>query len=319
MSSLAAITGGAGFIGSHLTEGFVRNGYAVRTIDNLTTGSVANLARTRSEVDFRTMDIRDVAGLTEAFRDVSVVLHHAGIASVPRSFEDLIYTHEVNVTGTLNVLTAALHAGVRKVIFASSSSVYGNNGAPVQTEGTIPSPLSPYGLSKWMGELYAAQFARSTSLETVSLRYFNVFGPRQNLDSQYAAVIPLFIRKLAEGGRPVIFGDGTQTRDFTYIENIVEANLRAAQVSLPSATILNIATGTQISLNELVNLLNGIFGSQIEPIYEPERQGDIKHSQANTSFSQDLLGDYNVAELREGLVKTARWFLEISGRVQKCE
>jgi nucleoside-diphosphate-sugar epimerase len=319
MSSLAAITGGAGFIGSHLTEGFLRNGYAVRTIDNLTTGSVANLARTRSEVDLRTIDICDVAGLTEAFRDVSVVLHHAGIASVPRSFEDLIYTHEVNVTGTLNVLTAALHAGVRKVIFASSSSVYGNSGAALQTESAIPSPLSPYGLSKWMGELYAAQFARSTSLETVSLRYFNVFGPRQNLDSQYAAVIPLFIRKLAEGGRPAIFGDGTQTRDFTYIENIVEANLRAARVSLPSATILNIATGTQISLNELVNLLNGIFGSQIEPIYEAERQGDIKHSQANTSFSQELLGDYNVTELREGLVKTARWFLEISGRIQKCE
>jgi UDP-glucose 4-epimerase len=319
MSSLAAITGGAGFIGSHLTEGFVRNGYAVRTIDNLTTGSVANLAPTRSEVDFRTIDIRDVEGLTAAFRGVSVVLHHAGIASVPRSFEDLIYTHEVNVTGTLNVLTAALHAGVRKVIFASSSSVYGNNGATLQTEGAIPSPLSPYGLSKWMGELYAAQFARSTSLETVSLRYFNVFGPRQNLDSQYAAVIPLFIRKLAEGSRPVIFGDGTQTRDFTYIENIVEANLRAAQVSLPSATILNIATGTQISLNELVSLLNGIFGSQIEPIYEAERQGDIKHTQANTSFSKDLLGDYTVAKLREGLVKTARWFLEISGRIQKCE
>jgi len=319
MSSLAAITGGAGFIGSHLTEGFVRNGYAVRTIDNLTTGSVANLARTGSEVDFRTIDIRNVEGLTEAFRGVSVVLHHAGIASVPRSFEDLIYTHEVNVTGTLNVLTAALHAGVGRVIFASSSSVYGNNGATLQTEGAIPSPRSPYGLSKWMGELYAAQFARSTSLETISLRYFNVFGPRQNLDSQYAAVIPLFIRKLAEGGRPVIFGDGTQTRDFTYIENIVEANLRAAQVSLPSATILNIATGTQISLNELVNLLNGIFGSQIEPIYEAERQGDIKHSQANTSFSKDLLGDYTVAKLREGLVKTARWFLEISGRIQKCE
>jgi nucleoside-diphosphate-sugar epimerase len=319
MQEVAAITGGAGFIGSHLAEGFVRDGYVVRIIDNLTTGSMNNLASINGQVDYRKVDLRDLDGLTEAFRDVSIVLHHGGISSVPKSFEDPVYIHDVNVTGTLNVFAAAIRAGVRRVINASSSSVYGDNGAELQMESAVPSPLSPYGFSKWMGELYAAQFARSTSLETVSLRYFNVFGPRQNLDSQYAAVIPLFIRKLAEGSRPVIFGDGTQTRDFTYIENIVEANLRAAQVSLPYATILNIATGTQISLNELVSLLNGIFGSQIEPIYEAERQGDIKHSQANTSFSQDLLGDYNVAELREGLVKTARWFLEISGRVQKCE
>jgi nucleoside-diphosphate-sugar epimerase len=265
------------------------------------------------------LDIRNLEELTESFRDVSVVLHHAGMSSVPRSFEDLVYTHEVNVTGTVNVLTAALRAGVRKVVFASSSSVYGDNGAEMQTEGDLPAPLSPYGLSKWMGELYATQFARSTSLETVSLRYFNVFGPRQNTESQYAAVIPLFIRKMAEGGRPCIFGDGTQTRDFTFIENIVEANLRAAQSSLPSGAILNIATGMRISLNELVGLINQIFGSQIEPVYEPARQGDIKHSRASTSLSKELLGDYNVAELRAGLVKTARWFLELSGRVQLCE
>lgn len=319
MSDLAAITGGAGFIGSHLTEGFARKGYSVRTIDNLTTGNVANLDRTSGEIDMRTIDIRNLGGLTEAFRDVAVVLHHAGISSVPLSFEDLAHTHEVNVTGTVNVLTAALRAGVRKVVFASSSSVYGDNGAELQTEDAIPSPLSPYGLSKWMGELYAAQFARSTSLETVSLRYFNVFGPRQNMESRYAAVIPLFIRKLAEGKRPVIFGDGSQTRDFTFIDNIVEANLRAAQVSLPSGTILNIATGTRISLNELMKLLNEIFDSQIEPVYEAERLGDIKHSRASTGLSKELLEDYNVVELRSGLVKTAQWFLELSGRIQKCE
>ena len=317
MSDLAAITGGAGFIGSHLAEGFARKGYTVRTIDNLTTGSMVNLAR-NSEVDFRAVDIRDLDGLTEAFRDVSVVLHHAGMSSVPRSFEELTYTHEINVTGTLNVLTAALRAGVRKVINASSSSVYGNNGAELQTERAVPSPLSPYGLSKWMGELYATQFARSTHLETISLRYFNVFGPRQNLESRYAAVIPLFIRRLADGERPVIFGDGTQTRDFTFIDNIVEANLRAAQISLPSGMVLNIATGRRISLNELVHLLNEIFGAQKKPIYEAERMGDIKHSRANTHLSTELLGDYNVAELREGLVETAKWFLEFSGRIKRC-
>jgi nucleoside-diphosphate-sugar epimerase len=319
MRRLAAITGGAGFIGSHLAEGFFRKGFAVRTIDNLTTGTLVNLARIRSEVDVRTVDIRDLEGLTETFRDVSVVLHHAGISSVPLSFEDLSYTHEVNVTGTLNVLTAALRSGVRKVIIASSSSVYGNNGAELQSETSTPSPLSPYALSKWMSELYAAQFARSTSLETISFRYFNVFGPRQNLESKYAAVIPLFIRKLAEGDRPVIFGDGTQTRDFTFIDNIVEANLRAAEGSFPSGSIMNIATGMRTSLNELVNLLNGIFGSQQEPVYESERLGDVRHSRANTALSKDLLGSYNLTELREGLVKTARWFLEFSGRVSRCE
>ena len=319
MSDLVAVTGGAGFIGSHLAEGFLRKGYAVRTIDNLTTGSTANLAGIKNDIDARKGDIRDLEGLTKVFQDVSVVLHHAGIASVPRSFEDLSYTHEVNVTGTLNVLTAALRSGVRKVIIASSSSVYGNNGAALQREGSSPSPLSPYALSKWMSELYAAQFARSTALQTISFRYFNVFGPRQNLESKYAAVIPLFIRKLAEGNRPVIFGNGTQTRDFTFIDNIVEANVRAAQGSLSSGSIINIATGTRTSLNELVNLLNEIFGLHQEPVYEPARLGDIKDSLADVSLSRDLLGDYNLTAFREGLVKTARWFLEVSGRISRCE
>jgi nucleoside-diphosphate-sugar epimerase len=319
MSDLVAVTGGAGFIGSHLAEGFLRKGYAVRTIDNLTTGSTANLARVKNEIDARKVDIRDLEGLTNAFQDVSIVLHHAGIASVPRSFEDLGFTHDVNVTGTLNVLTAAIRSGVHKVILASSSSVYGNNGVALQIEGSAPSPLSPYALSKWMSELYAAQFAKSTSLETVSFRYFNVFGPRQNVESKYAAVIPLFIRKLTEGGRPVIFGNGRQTRDFTFIDNIVEANLRAAEASLSSGSIMNIATGSRTSLNELVHLLNEIFGSHQEPVYEPARLGDIQDSLADISLSKDLLGDYNLTAFREGLVKTARWFLEISGRISRCE
>jgi UDP-glucose 4-epimerase len=319
MSKLAAITGGAGFIGSHLAEGFVKNGYTVRIIDHLTTASTTNLAGVRREVEYREVDILDLDGLTEAFNNVSIVLHHAGISSVPRCFENLNNTHEVNVTGTLNVLTAASRAGVCKVINASSASVYGNEGAKMQTENAIPSPVSPYGLSKWMGELYAAQFSSITSLETISLRYFNVYGPRQDLSSRHPAVIPLFIRRLANGDPPVIFGDGTQTRDFTFIDNIVEANLRAAQVSVPSGVILNIASGTQISLNELVKLLNEIFGSQKAPIYEPERLGDIKHSRANICLSQDLLGDYNVTGLRAGLLKTALWFLKISGHAKKYE
>ena len=250
MSVLAAITGGAGFIGSHLAEGFLRNGYSVRALDNLSSGSVANLARIKTRIDYRTIDIRDQEALTEAFRNVAVVFHHAGVSSISQSPEDLTTTHEVNVTGTLNVLTAAHQAGVQKVVFASSASVYGGNRADLPSGRDVPAPLSPYALSKWMGELYATQFSRSTSLETVSLRYFNVFGPRQNLESSYASEIPLLVRKLAEGSRPVIYGDGTQTRDFTYIDNIVEANLRAARASLPSGTILNIAAEAQFSLNE---------------------------------------------------------------------
>jgi UDP-glucose 4-epimerase len=170
-----------------------------------------------------------------------------------------------------------------------------------------------------MGELYAVQFARFRAIETISLRYFNVFGPRQNLDGGYAAVIPLFIRKLVDGHCPVIYGDGTQTRDFTFIDNIVEANLRAAKIPLPPGMILNVATGTRISLNELASVLNEIFGSQIKSINEPERLGDIKHSCADTRLSREFLGDYKIADFREGLVKTARWFLEVSGRIKKCE
>ncbi len=319
MSELVAITGGAGFIGSHLAEGFVRAGYTVRIVDNLTTGSISNLARVRAKTDFRNLDIRDAEGLAAAFYDAAIVLHHAALSSVPQSFDRVSYTHEVNVTGTLNVFSAALRAGVRRVIYASSSSVYGNNGAEVQIEGGTPSPVSPYALSKWMGELYAAHFARETALETVSVRYFNVFGPRQSLLSDYASVIPLFIRNVAEGNRPTIFGDGTQTRDFTYVDNIVEAVLRSVHRTIPSGSVVNIATGKSISLNELVSLLNQIFGSKSEPIYGSKRQGDIKHSRANIELSNDLLGDYNVTELRDGLVKTARWFMEISGRSQHCE
>jgi nucleoside-diphosphate-sugar epimerase len=319
MREVAAITGGAGFIGSHLAEGFVRDGYIVRIIDNLTTGTMNNLASIKGQVDYRKVDLRDLDGLTEAFRDVSIVLHHGGISSVPKSFEDPIYIHDVNVTGTLNVFAAAIRAGVRRVVNASSSSVYGDNGAELQMESAVPSPLSPYGFSKWIGELYAAQFARSGAIETISLRYFNVFGPRQNLESGYAAVIPLFIRQMADGNCPVIFGDGTQTRDFTFIDNIVEANLRAVKIPLRPGTILNVATGTRISLNELASVLNDIFGSQIKSINEPERPGDIKHSCADIRLSEKFLGNYKVAEFREGLVKTARWFLEVSGRTKRCE
>jgi UDP-glucose 4-epimerase len=319
MQELVVITGGAGFIGSHLAEGFLKNGYAVRVVDNLATGRLANLAGVEGSTDFRKIDIRDLSALTQALEGASVILHHAAISSVPRSFLDEATTYDVNVTGTRNLLVAAAATGVKRVIYASSSAVYGNDTADLQRENTLPAPCSPYGLSKWLGEAHMLKFARTTAMETIALRYFNVFGPRQNLDGDTTAVIPQFIRKLADGVRPVIFGDGSQTRDFTYVDSVVEANLRAAKASIASGTILNIATGTRLSLNSLVELLNGIFGSQIAPVYESDRTGDIKHSRADINLSEKLLGDYNRAVLRDGLLGTARWFLSTSGRTRKCE
>jgi nucleoside-diphosphate-sugar epimerase len=308
MPEIVAVTGGAGFIGSHVAEGFAREGYGVRVLDNLTSGSLANLTTFRDRIEWRQMDIRNLEALTEAFRGVSLVLHHAGIASVPQSFADRGYTHEVNVSGTLNVLLAAVRSGVRKVVNVSSSSVYGSNGAKRQLETAMPSPLSPYGLSKWVAELYSAQFANTTNIETVSLRYFNVFGPRQSADSSYAAVIPLFSQQMAAGARPIIFGDGTQTRDFTFVDNIVEANLRAARTAVPPGSTLNIATGYRVSLNELVCSINEIMGAQIEPIYEPERTGDIKDSCADIKKSENLLGSYNLVPFRDGLERTTTFW-----------
>jgi nucleoside-diphosphate-sugar epimerase len=310
MGELVVVTGGAGFIGSHLAERFARNGYSVRVIDNLATGDLKNLDWSNNAIEYRNIDIRDLGSLTDSFREAAIVLHHAGISSVPRSFADWEHTHEVNVTGTLNVLLAASRAGVRKLINASSSSVYGNNGQEIQKESAAPAPLSPYGLSKWMSELHAAQFAKTAPIEIVSLRYFNVFGPRQSLESGYAAVIPLFIRNFGQGIQPTIFGDGTQTRDFTFIDNIVEANLRAATSSLPAGTTINVATGCRLSLNELVRLLGQIFSARIDPIYQPERAGDIKHSCADITVSEKLLGNYNTVSFHDGLQKTADWFLK---------
>ncbi|HEY0793065.1 MAG TPA: NAD-dependent epimerase/dehydratase family protein [Chthoniobacterales bacterium] len=314
MRELVAITGGAGFIGSHLVEGFARNRYAVRVVDNFSTGRLTNLAQVEGPVEVRQVDVRNLDELTSSFQQASIVLHHAGLVSVPQSVRDPNYTYEVNATGTLNVLRAAVRAGVRRVINASSSSVYGNDGAGRQQETAIPCPLSPYGVSKWMGELYAAQFARGTSLETVSLRYFNVFGPRQDQDSGDAAVIPRFLRNIADGVRPTIFGDGQQTRDFTFVENIVAANLRAATAPLESGTTTNVATGRGFSLLELIRAFNQFFGSDLEPVYEPERPGDIKHSCADVSKSEELLGAYQVVPFHEGLKKTATWLLSAPER-----
>jgi nucleoside-diphosphate-sugar epimerase len=319
MSERVVITGGAGFIGSNLAEGFLRRGYSVRVVDNLSTGTLANFVSIRKDIDFRQIDIRDLDACIDAFRGIEVVLHHAGISSVARSIQDPISTHAVNVNGTLNVLLAAQKSGVKKVINASSSSVYGNTEAAANSEDLLPSPLSPYGLSKWETELHTSLFARTTDLETVSLRYFNVFGPRQSLSSGYGAVIPLFIKNLAAGARPTIYGDGQQTRDFTFVENVVEANARAIRTSLPPGATLNVGTGKTLSLNDLAALLNEIFGSHIESTFGQPRTGDINHSCGDITLSEGFLGSYNSVTLRDGLLATARWYLKSIGRVQHCE
>ena len=308
MSELVAITGGAGFIGSHLAEGFLRSGYAVRVIDNLSAGNLANLATIEDKIEFLRIDIRDSDSLVKAFQGVSTVLHHAALVSPVHSFNDPGTTHSVNVTGTHTLLLAAAATGVRRVIIASSSAVYGDNGTYSHRETVAPCPVSPYGFSKWINEVCASQFVKTTGLEVVSLRYFNVFGPRQCANTNYAAVIPTFIYKLLHRLRPVIFGDGTQTRDFTFVGNIVQANVRAAIASLPSGATLNIATGKKFSINDLVSHLNEILGTTISPSYAAKRDGDIEHSCADITESEKALGNYNEVPFREGLAETVQWF-----------
>lgn len=306
----ALVTGGAGFIGSHLTEGLLRNGWEVTVLDNLATGSLANLARVQSEIQFFEGDIRDGDLVRAACEGVDVVFHQAALGSVPRSIQDPLTTHLVNVDGTLNVLIAARHAGVRRVVYAASSSAYGNTPTLPKVESMPAKPLSPYAVSKYVGELYLSVFERVYGLETCGLRYFNVFGPRQNPNSQYAAVIPKFITALLSGEAPTIHGDGETSRDFTFIDNVVHANLLAASAPKASGAVVNIACGSQITLNQLVGAMNELLGTQIDPVHGPERAGDVKHSLADLTLAEELLGYIPVTSFTDGLRQTVGWYRE---------
>ena len=304
------VTGGAGFIGSHLVERLAREGHEVRALDNLATGKRENLTGIAGRVTLIEGDIRDAAAVKEAVRGVEVVFHEAALGSVPRSLNDPATTNAVNVTGTLNVLIAAKDAGVRRVVYASSSSVYGDSKEFPQREDHPARPISPYAVSKLAGENYAVAFAKSLGLETVALRYFNVFGPRQDPTSIYAAVIPLFIAALREGRPLTIQGDGEQSRDFTYVANVVAANLLAARAAGVSGEVFNVACGGSISVSALARKLCEIMGKEFKAQYAPARPGDLHRSCADISKARRLLGYTPRVDFDEGLRRTVNALAE---------
>jgi UDP-glucose 4-epimerase len=308
MPDTYVVTGGAGFIGSHIADRLLREGQRVRIVDNFVTGKRENLAAITPGWQLFECSITDRSALNEAFGGADYVLHQAALASVPRSIDDPLSTHEANVTGTLNVLLAARDAGVKRVAYAASSSAYGDIEGEFKDETMAPRPLSPYGVSKLAGEYYCQAFTEVYGLETVALRYFNVFGPRQDETSQYAAVIPRFLAAMLQGKPPIIYGDGEQSRDFTYVDNVVHGNLLALRAPRAAGQMMNLATGGRISLLDLVDKLNVILGADIRPIHEAARAGDIKHSRADVQKAGELLGFEPVVEFDEGLARTAAWF-----------
>lgn len=301
----AVVTGGAGFIGSHIADALLTNGYAVTVIDDLKTGNRANIAHLEGKIEFVEGSILDDAALAKALEGAVYVFHQAAIPSVPKSVKDPLASHEANATGTLKLLLAAREAQVKRVIYAASSSIYGDTPTLPKHEGMPPNPLSPYGAQKYIGEAYMQQFFRLYGLETVSLRYFNIYGPRQNPDSEYAAVIPRFIKLMKNGEKPKVFGDGGATRSFTYVSDAVAANLLAAEAPGVAGEVFNTAARAQTSINELIEKMNAIFGTSITAEYLPERVGDIKHSYADISKAGRMLGYAPAVSLEEGLRLTS--------------
>lgn len=298
------VTGGAGFIGSHLVEELLKRGESVRIIDNFSTGKRENLALFNGRVEVVEGDIRSYHIVREAVENVDIILHQAALPSVPRSIRDPLTTNEVNVVGTLNILQAARDAKVKRVVYASSSSVYGDNPELPKHERMIPNPLSPYAVSKLAGEQYCGVFSKIYGLETIALRYFNVFGPRQDPNSQYSAVIPKFINIMKRDNAPTVYGDGEQSRDFTYISNVVHGNLLAATTDCETGVAMNCASFNHITLIELVRQINVMLGKSIQPEFGEPRAGDVKHSFADISRIRENLGFEPLVSFEEGLRKT---------------
>ena len=303
------VTGGGGFIGSNLASTLVQAGHQVRVLDDWSTGTPDNLAGLEASVDVLEVDVRDPQAVARAVSGIDVIYHLAALPSVARSIANPHSSHEVNATGTLVVLAAARDAEVRRVVYASSSSIYGDNPVLPKHEGMPVNPMSPYAASKLAGESYCRAFTRSYGLETVALRFFNVFGPRQDPQSQYAAVIPRFITRMLSGAPPEIFGDGTQSRDFTFVASAVDACIRAGESPAEAAgEALNIGCGGRITLLEIVDALNDLLGTSLEPVFCSRRDGDVMHSQADIGRAKDLLGYQPVTSFREGLTRTVEWF-----------
>lgn len=302
------VTGGAGFIGSNIVKELVKRGETVKVIDNLSTGYEKNLAEVKDKIEFVNGDIKNLGLLQKEFAGFDYVLHQAALCSVPRSINDPVASNANNIDGTLNVLVAARDNKIKRVIYASSSSVYGDQELDYKVETLPIRPLSPYALNKYAAERYTQLFYEIYGLETVCLRYFNVFGPNQDPNSAYSAVIPLFIKAMLKGESPVIFGDGTQARDFTYVQNNVEANILAATGSQGAGEVCNIACGSSISLNELVEMINKELGTSIKPVYRESRQGDIKISKANIDKAKNILDYEPKVNFEEGLKKTIEFY-----------
>lgn len=301
------VTGGSGFIGSHLAEELVRRGETVRVVDNLSTGKRRNLSHVPS-VEFIEGDLADLDVARRAVKGIDYVLHQAAIPSVPRSVEDPITSNRANIDASLNVLVAARDAGVKRLVYAGSSSAYGNTPTLPKVETMAPAPLSPYALQKLVAEQYCQMFTRLYGLQTVTTRYFNVFGPRQDPSSPYSGVISIFISALCEGRRPTIYGDGEHTRDFTYVANVVDGVLRACTADNASGEVINVATSGRISLNTLFNTVRDLVGSTVGPIYAEPRAGDVKDSQADISKAKRVLGYQPSVTFEAGLAKTVEWY-----------
>ena len=301
------VTGGAGFIGSHLCEELVRRGHQVRVVDSLITGRKQNLAHL-PQVEFLQGDLAEADVARRAVDGVDYVLHQAAIPSVPRSVEDPVTSNRANIDASLALLVAARDAGVRRVVYAGSSSAYGNSPTLPKVETMPTAPLSPYALQKLVAEQYCQMFTSLYGLETVTIRYFNVFGPRQDPSSPYSGVISLFISALCEGRRPTIYGDGGQTRDFTYVANVVDGVLLACEAPGASGEVINVATAGRVSLNELFATVRDLVGASVEPIYAEARAGDVRDSQADIAKAERLLGYRPVVSFEEGLGRTVAWY-----------
>ena len=310
------VTGGAGFIGSHLVRALIKEGHQVRVLDDFSTGYIDNLEEIQRRIELIDGDIRRPVVVKPAMRKVDLVFHLAALASVQRSIKDPISTTHVNALGTLNVFEAARAARVQRVVYASSSSVYGDSLEAIRRETNTTSPMSPYALSKLVGEQYGSFYSKTFGLETVGLRFFNVFGPRQDPSSQYSAAIPKFIAALTAGEASVIYGDGKQSRDFTYVENVVQANLLAARVPGISGRLFNVGCGESITVNDLYWSLVKLMKIDVPARYQPARTGDVRHSQADISLAKKLLGYAPTVDVQEGLRRTVTWFQSAEGTLR---
>lgn len=307
------VTGGAGFIGSHIVDALVERGLQVRVLDNLSTGRLENLEQSRNKIDFIETDLTDATAVARAVTGVDCIFHQAALASVPRSVAHPLDSHAACATATLTLLAAARKAGVKRLVYAGSSSAYGDQPTPVKRETDFPLPISPYAAAKLSGELYCHAFSAMKAVETVTLRYFNVFGPRQDPKSEYSAVIPRFITALLAGKAPMIFGDGKQSRDFTFVEDVVQANLLAAEADNVAGRVFNIAHGNRTTLLELVAALNKLLGTKIQAKHDDPRAGDIRDSQADVSEAKKCLGFETKIDFVEGLRRSIDYYRSVSG------